>query len=240
MIAMSQTAIHQETIKLDPDARVTLYRLDMTPVGGQVLNFTSHENTGHVVRFAGVTFTALPVEFTGMTISGTGSLQTPTMSVPNTDGFVQAVLNTYGSIEHSIVSRWRTFARFLDDGETPDATAAYGPDVYVITRKTSDTPEKVEWELSASIDVQGVHVGRVMIRDSCMWRYRFWNNTTNQFDYSKAVCPYTGSKYFDKNNVEVFDPALDNPSRTKACCRLRFGENAPLPFGGFPGMIRGI
>lgn len=233
-------SIHQEAVKLAPDAKVSLYQLDCTSVGGPIYHFTTEGRAGEVVAFGGVDFTAVPVEITGMTISGTGSLQTPTLTIANTDGLIQSIVNTFGDLEGCRLTRWRTFARFLDDGATPDSTVFYGPDVYEIDRKSNDTPEEIQWEMSALIDRQGVYVGRTVIRDTCMWRYRAFDPLSGTFDYSKATCPYAGSSYFDINNEAVMSAAQDVPSRNIGCCRARFGEDATLPFGGFPGIARGL
>ncbi|MCM7842235.1 phage minor tail protein L, partial [Enterobacter roggenkampii] len=48
-------------------------------------------------------------------------------------------------------------------------------------------------------------------------------------------CDYAGTNYFDKNNNPVSDPSLDECSGTLTACKLRFGENNELSFGGFPG-----
>lgn len=44
-----------------------------------------------------------------------------------------------------------------------------------------------------------------------------------------------GTRYFDKHNNPVDDPSLDECSGTITACKLRFGENEELSFGGFPG-----
>lgn len=233
-------SIHEEAVKLAPDALVALYQLDAGPVGGPVYHFTTEGQMGERVSFGGVEFLVIPVQISGMTVSGQGALQTPTITVANTDGLVQQILNSFGDLEGCKVTRWRTFARYLDGGATPDHTIFYGPDVYVIDRKSSDTPEQVQWEMSALIDKQGVYVGRTVIRDTCMWRYREWNEATGKFDYTKTLCPYTGSKYFDRFNKPTANPEDDVPARNLGCCRARFGEGNPLPFGGFPGILRGV
>lgn len=233
-------SVHSEAVKLDPSALVSLFQLDTTVIGGPVYHFTTETRAGATISFGSVTFTAVPIQITGMEISGQGALQTPTLTITNTDGLIQEVVNTWGDLETCKLTRWRTFARFLDGGENPDPSAFYGPDVYEIDRKSSDTPEAIQWELRALIDRQGVYVGRTIIRDTCMWRYRVYNAATGTFDYSKAQCPYAGANYFDENNQPTSNPADDRPARNIQCCRLRFGSDAPLPFGGFPGIVRGI
>ena len=234
------SAFHAEATKLEPSALISLYQLDTTRLGGPIYHFTTESRAGVSVMFGGVQFYSVPVRITGMSISGQGPIQTPTLSIGNTDGFIQEIVNSYGNLEGSTLTRWRTYSRHLDDGDAPNTTAIYGPDIYKVDRKSMDTPESIEWELSALIDQQGVYIGRTVIRDTCMWRYREINPTTGQFDYSKAVCPYTGTNYFDRENNVVVSPGEDRPARNLQCCRVRFGVNAVLPFGGFPGVVRGL
>lgn len=232
--------LHQEANKLDPSHLVSLFQLDTRVVGGPVYHFTTELKAGSVVRFGGVDFHAVPIEISGLAISGHGSLPTPTLTISNSDMLIQEVLNTYGNLEGSRLTRWRTFARFLDGGESPDPTSFYGPDVYIIDRKSSDTPEQIQFEMSSLIDAQGIYVGRTVIRDTCMWRYRIWNAATGRFDYAKAQCPYTGNRYFDATDRPVGNAAEDVPSRTLNCCRIRFQRHHHLPYGGFPGIVRGL
>lgn len=233
-------SLAKESQKLDPSALVSLFRLDTSKAGGPIYHFTTETRAGSKISFGGIEFHAVPIQITGLAFSGQGTLATPTLAINNSDLVIQEALNTYGNLEGSVLTRWRTFARFLDDGEAPDANSFYGPDVYVIDRKSSDTPEEVQFEMSALIDQQGVYIGRTIIRDTCMWRYRDWNPVTEEFDYSKATCPYTGGTYWDESDAPTLDPAKDRPSRTLSCCRLRFGANNALPFGGFPGIARGL
>ncbi len=61
-----------------------------------------------------------------------------------------------------------------------------------------------------------------------------------QGQYRGADCGYTGTRYYDKFGNPVDNPALDVCPGTVAGCKLRFGDDAMLPFGGFPaiGLLR--
>lgn len=233
------TAIQTVAQSLQPDNIISLFTLDTTSIGGPVLNFVQGRDADQSVSFGGVLFQAVDVEFEGMEATGVGALPTPIIRVANHDGFVTQILNTWGEPLGCTLQRIRTFARFLDNGSEPDETAFYGPDIFRVERKATENPVFIEFELSAAIDQEGKMLpGRQVIRDTCLWRYRVWNAATGEFDYSKAQCPYTGTTYFDRNDQEVSDPALDQPSRRITCCEKRFGKGNPLPFGGFPGVER--
>lgn len=226
-----------EIQKLDPSAEISLFTLDCTSVGGVVIRFVQGMRNGAKVKFGGIEYQPIDIQFDGLEVSGVGALPTPKITLANTDGLIQSVVNTYGDLNGCVLMRIRTFARFLDGEPDADNLAYHGPDIYQVERKVTDTPTEIAWELSASIDQQGRMLpGRPMIRNVCMWRYRVWDGS--KFDYARATCPYTGTKYWDEEDKPVTNPAKDKPSRTKNCCRLRFGKDQPWPFGGFPGMGR--
>jgi lambda family phage minor tail protein L len=231
--------IQTEIQSLDTTAMISLFSLDTRDYGGSVLLFTQGYETTSPVSFGGLIYTPVDIKFDGLETSGVGALPTPTLTLANTDGMVQAIVNAYGDLNGAQVTRTRTFARFLDGQPGADSNASIGPDVYRVERKVSDTPTEIQWELSAAPDQAGqVIPGRPAIRGTCLWRYRYWNGSS--FNYSNAMCPYTGTKYYDAENNPVTSAANDKPSRTVDCCKTRFGKNKVLPFGGFPGMGRGI
>jgi len=231
--------ITREAQSLNPSAIIDLFTVDTSSLGGSLFHFVQGSKQNAHVKFAGIDYQPIDVEFEGLETSGTGSLPTPTVRVSNTDGVAQAMSNTWGDLLGCTLYRVRTFARHLDDGQEPDAQAFYGPDIFRFERKTSENSIYIEWELSAAIDQEGKKLpGRVIIRDTCLWRYRRFNPKTNKFDYSKAQCPYAGNQYYDRNDLPVTSPKDDEPSRRLSCCRARFGKGNPLPFGGFPGAQR--
>lgn len=229
-------------------ARVALFRLDTTVIGGGVLYFcqAAHERDGSgnpiastPVVFNGITYTPVDIQFEGFETSATGALPTPKMSLSNVDGVWQSVINTYGDLTGCTIQRIRTFERFLDGRPDADPLAFIGPDTFRVERKTAENKIFIEWELSAAIDQEGKKLpGRTVIRDTCLWRYRRYDAALTAFDYSRAQCPYTGSTYYDANDEVVVGAANDVPSRRLSCCKARFGNNVGLPFGGFPGAAR--
>jgi lambda family phage minor tail protein L len=235
------TAIQQEAQKLSPSGIISLFTLDTTSIGGPIMHFVMGSQSAAPVSFGGVQFQPMDVTFEGLETSGQGALPTPTISVSNVDGIIQAVVNTWGDLNGCVLHRMRTYVRFLDGQPDADSTAFYGPDTFRIERKASETSASIQWELSAAIDQEGKQLpGRVVIRDTCLWRYRVWNAVTGTYDYSKAQCPYEGAQAYDINDLPVSDPSKDFPSRRIGCCRARFGEGKPWPFGGFPGVARNI
>ncbi|HFX6219129.1 TPA: phage minor tail protein L, partial [Acinetobacter baumannii] len=52
--------------------------------------------------------------------------------------------------------------------------------------------------------------------------------------YRGEECGYTGTAMFTEKREPTDDPAQDNCGGHLRDCRLRHGDNKPLPFGGFP------
>ena len=83
----------------------------------------------------------------------------------------------------------------------------------------------MEFELAAVFDLAGVRAPkRQCIANLCPWTYR------------SAECGYTGTNYFDAADQPVLSAAGDVCGKRLNSCHLRFGQNAELPFGGFPGV----
>lgn len=103
---------------------------------------------------------------------------------------------------------------------------SYLPDeTYYVIQRVSETPEAMELELGSALDLQGVMIPkRQMLGNTCPWQYRDTNS-----------CGYAGGAVADKFDQPTTVLANDQCSHTLSGCKLRFGENAVLPFGGFPG-----
>jgi lambda family phage minor tail protein L len=220
-----------------PGEAVFMFRLDATSVGGSIIFFCQGRFGSTGVTFGGQYYTPADIEFSDFETTSAGSLPTPKMKLSNTNGVFQSMINTYGDMTGCIIQRIRTFRRFLDGQEDADPTAYYGPDTFKVERKSAENPVYIEWELSAAIDQEGKLLpGRQVIRDTCLWRYRRWNSATNAFDYSKAQCSHTGNSFDLNNNPTTSDKDICN--RHISGCKVRFGANNPLYFGGFPGAAR--
>jgi lambda family phage minor tail protein L len=68
--------------------------------------------------------------------------------------------------------------------------------------------------------------GRQITANMCGW--------LKHGGYRGPYCGYTGTLYFTRDDVPTADPARDKCSGRVGSCKLRFGETAALPFGGFP------
>lgn len=229
--------IQSEAQKYDQDAIITFCTIDATPIGGGVFAFT-HTRNGQI-KFGGITYQPLDFETDGFEVRNDGEPATPTLSISTQNNFIPAFIRQYGNGLGAIFTRLRTYRRFLDDGADPDSNQMFPPEVYYIERKSRDDRKTgvLEWELSSILDQEGMMFPvRQVVRGYCDFRYRRWNQARNDWDYGD--CPYDGSRMFDVNGNTVTDPKKDACGKKHSDCRVRFGQNATLPYRGFPGMGR--
>lgn len=218
-----------------PGAIVELYELDTTAAGGtDVLRFSPHgpNERGNDIVWAGQTYVRFPVEASGFEKRGQGALPRPTLRVANVTGLVGAIAE---DLIGARITRTRTFVKYLDaanfHGGNPQADPNQWIDreIWFVDRKASEDNVLVQFELACAFDVTGVMLPRrQFVQNACPWRYR------------GADCGYTGGPVADIRDRPTSDPAQDACGKRLASCRLRFGQHAELPYGGFPaaGLVR--
>jgi len=231
------SALSSEIQSLSPSAVIELFVLDASAIGGDVFRFHAGTNAlrGKLIWQA-KEYLPFPVQVSGFEFSGTGQLPRPKIVVANLTGVMTTLLLELDDLLGAKFTRKRTLAKFLDGANFPsgsnptaDPTAEFADDIFFVDRKISENRDIVEFELASSFDLQGVKLPRrQIIQNICPWKYR------------GAECGYTGSSFFDANDIPVGSTAQDACGKRLSSCKTRFGQNAELPFGGFPaaGLIR--
>lgn len=249
-MALHNLNISRAQQSLSPGNRVELYTLDLTPPAlgldpsqlppGGKLFFSPSSVGGADIRFGGQTYTSTPIHAEGFEVSGQGSLPQPLLRIANINNVAGSIAATYKDLIGAILTRVVTMRQFLDDGPTPDASAAYPPTVWEVIQKNKQNKVYIEWKCASLLDQQGLLLPRRQAwKNTCTWPYRVWSPTLGAFDYTNVEgCSYTGTDYFDAFGNRVLYPSQDVCSQDQAGCKLRFGPNATLPFGGFPGLIQ--
>lgn len=221
-------------------AEITLYEIDLTEFDQGILYITpTTDGEGSAVSFGGQVYAPHPIKAEGYETAHSGPMPRPKITIANLQNSLTALIENNDDLQGATVRRIRTYERYLDSGDDPDGFAHKPIDEHEISRKVADDGEIVAFELAAKMDLEGVKVPRrKIVRDYCDLKYRRWDADAGEFDYSEATCPYAGAQSYDRNGDPVPD-AEDEPSkRLNTCCQTRFGENAILPFGGFPGVAR--
>lgn len=219
--------------KLNPGARIVLYTLEYNGVSTR---FHSGVNEfGSSIIWQGKAYNKFPIKADGFERNSTGTLPRPRLVVANISGVISVINKSNEDLVGAKVTRHITFVKYLDainfinGNPTADSEAEFPPEIWYIDRKVNENPVSVEWELTAPWDVVGIKLPRrQFIANSCVWKYR------------GAECGYAGDPVADELDNPTFDPLKDRCSKKLSACKLRFGENNQLPFGGFPsvGLIR--
>lgn len=232
-------SIERENQKLVQSARVTLVEIDLTQKLGTTLYLTPM-NGPHdkPIMFRGNSYIPWPLDLSGFSQTAGSTLPTPTLKIAILDQEQRGILHDTNDMYGCSVRRIQTYARFLDDGETPNPNETLNVEDYVVSEKTSENDTEVALKLRTDFDHAGMKLPRRQAFRTCTHMYRTWNKTTQSFDYSEVECPYTGDNYFDERGNKVSKPEEDAPSfRVATCCKLRF-PGGPYPFGGLPGLKR--
>ncbi len=226
---------YEELAKVNPSAIIELFELRLESAlhgSNDVYRFHAGSNadvTGNIV-FNSQTYSRVPIKADGFEYTNTGTLPRPTLAVSNLDSTISALLllvnattsgNDLGGAE---VRRIRTLKKYLDGESAADPNAQFPQERWFIDRKSSETRDVVTFELASKFDLAGQKIPRrQIIANVCQWKYR------------SSECSYTGSNFFDANGNTVSTLAQDVCGKRVSSCKLRFGNNAELPFGSFPG-----
>lgn len=217
---------------LNPDAIIELFKLDLSDLGGSVYYF--HDGTNELnqnITWQGQVYVRYPIKVTGFDSSAGGALPRPTLEVSNILYAITLLAATYDDMLGAVLTRKRTLKQYLDavnftGGVNPsaDPDIYYDDDIYIFEKKISESRKQVSFELVSKVDMQGKMLpNRQIIQNSCQWAYR------------GSECGYNGSSYFNKNDISVPSLGEDTCAKRLSSCKARFGANAELPFGGFPG-----
>ena len=172
---MSSAAIVSDLQSINPSAIIELFTLTTTAAlhGSATThrfhNGTSLKDNGEIV-WAGDTYQRFPIQAEGFAYQR-GQLPRPTLTVSNALGTITAILlnvneTTVGNdLTGATFTRIRTQARFIDAVNfpsnvnpygTPDPTAEYAREVFLIDRKSAENREVVVFELATASDMAGV------------------------------------------------------------------------------------
>lgn len=215
---------------LSPSALIELFTLDASGIGGDVFHFHAGTNElGGNVVWQGVIYTRYPVEAEGFELRANGTAPRPKIRAANIGGTLGAAIRTADDLVGAKITRHRTFARYLDavnfaeGNASADPNVAFNDEVYYVDRKVTENRVMIEWELVSSLDLAGVKLPRrQIIANVCCWKYR------------SAECGYTGDPVANIYDIATTNSAEDVCGKRLASCKLRFGSNGVLRYGGFP------
>jgi lambda family phage minor tail protein L len=137
---------------------IELFILNLGRVGSNTVYYLT-PNAGTVI-WKGHTYTPWPIALAGMTTNGDGTQSKPQVSVSIVTPGILTAVQSLGDLVGASLIRYRTFAKFLDNGSNPDPTAFFPSETYVIDQKVSHTKQQITWALSSIIDRFGLRLPR--------------------------------------------------------------------------------
>lgn len=234
--------------KLSVTGLVTLYELDATNLGGEILRWHGHVsfedwqiiNPAQTqiksdIIWQGQTYSPVAIQTDGLEVRGDGRPSAPTLVVANEiDGNVGAITimcALYSDFANAKLTVTHVLAKYLDAANFADGNPTANPSEFVsqywtIEQKTEEQFDTVTFELASPLAAQRIKIPTRTITSYCTWALRG--------DYRGENCGYMGTAMFTKYGEPTDNPALDKCGGCLSDCKKRFGENNPLRFGGFP------
>jgi lambda family phage minor tail protein L len=227
---MTATKLYADIQTLEPGEWTELFTLDGTKIGAPVENFHGYTQVGPIV-WQGVSFNPWPIQAEGFALDSSQT-PTPTLTASNVNGLMTALCLAYQDMVGAKLIRLRTLGKYLDavnfPGGNPTADPDQGnpPDIWFIQRRSNETSEAIQWELSSALDFNNRQLPGRQIQPICGWLQRG--------GYRGKYCGYNGPPVAKADDTPTSDPAQDMCGGRIVSCKDRFGENAELPHGGFP------
>jgi lambda family phage minor tail protein L len=224
--------------RLVKEPKIVLFEIDARAYGDTVLRFTPVvDGSNWDVQFGGNIYRRLPITASGFTWNGTGTAPRPSISLAAQDLVFLSLIVNGDDLIGCPVRRIRTYRKYLDDGDSPNPSATFPIDHFVIEKKTKQVRKQLSFELSTPIDQQGRKIpARQVIRDTCLNRFRYWAN--GRWNYDGVTCPYAGAAMFEPNGDPTSDPTKAKCGKRLSDCEKHFGVGAVLPIFAFPGVGR--
>ena len=174
---MSTAPVFSEVQKINPSAIIELFVLQLdTALHGANTIYRFHAgsnlNANGEIVFAGNSYLRFPIEATGFAYQR-GQLPRPKVTISNATGLISSILVSVNQVTAgndltgATFTRIRTMARFLDAVNfpgnsnplgTPDPTAEFKRQVFIVDRKSAENREVVEFELAAVFDLAGIRI----------------------------------------------------------------------------------
>lgn len=227
--------------KLSVDGVITLYMLDASRLGAGILRWHGHlggDGRSNDIIWQGEAYSAISITSDGLEIRGDGAASTPTLTLANSiDGIpnaVSALCLQYDDFAGARLTVIKTLAKYLDAANFTDGSGSkekptddsYTKQTWYIEQKTSEDEHYVVFELSNPVDLEGAVIPSRDITSYCHW--------CTHGRYRGEECGYMGSAMFTEDGEPTDNPELDKCGGRLKDCIIRFGENNPLRFGGFP------
>ena len=138
------------------NAIVELYEIDATAFGGSVYYFTpTVSETQTTIAWNTQVYQPFAIKSDNWTRNSDGALPRPKLTVGAVDKILQAAVISFQDLVGARVIRRRIFEQFLDGGATPNPSAIFPIDDYIISQKLTQSKTEITFELTSFLDREG-------------------------------------------------------------------------------------
>jgi len=145
--------------------------------------FHGSKNFNRDLIFQGKTYLYIPCEMSNLQYDSEGKQNRPTFGISNVNNFISNIIKDRGDLLGKEFYRKKILAKDLDavnfggESKNPLGVSSFvdfvSSDKFIINRKNSENKEKVEFELSNILDIDGLTCpSRKVYNNSCPWQYR--------------------------------------------------------------------
>lgn len=214
---------------LEPGAEIVLFALDARAITGggpgDIIRFHGYTSSGSIL-WQGETYDPWPIHAEGFKVDP-AQPSVPALSVGNIDGRITALCLAFQDMVGARLTRYRTLKQYLDGQPDADPEQEAAPDIWLIERRASEDNTQVTFELASPMDLGDRQVpSRQIIANVCSWLIKG--------GYRGVYCGYNGPPVAKQDDSPTSDPEQDVCGGRLSSCYLRFGQNNPIPYGGFP------
>ena len=168
--------------------------------------FHGSKNFEKNLIFQGRTYLYIPCEMSNLQYGSDGKQNRPVIKISNVNNFISNLIKDRGNLLGKEFNRKKMLAKDLDavnfDGASKNPLGSSGfkdfisNDKFVVNKKNSENKERVEFELSNILDIDGLTCpSRKVYNNTCQWQYR-----GHGCNYGK-ILNYNGP------NVQITKPA---------------------------------
>lgn len=253
-----------DAMKLDGISIVTLMTIDFstcvsfTPTGTTTFRLSANRNGTSDIVYDGNTYNYVGFEASGFRSEINGGPPSPSLVF---DKASLQSLTAYNTLVDQFIVQTNSY--FFDPRGAKvtilrtsnlSTSQQLNTQEYVVSQAVRESDNSIEWQLAIGLGIDrasGQSIASLAV-NRCNLRYRRWNSTTGDFDYTAedaGGCPYGnpttvsdwsavtnfGTKYFTEADAELLaaNKNLDKCSHTAKGCQLRFDPDLtglPLPF----------
>ena len=145
--------------------------------------FHGSKNFEKDLVFQGRTYLYIPCEMSNLQYGSDGKQNRPVIKISNVNNFISNLIKDRGNLLGKEFNRKKMLAKDLDavnfGGASKNPLGSSGfkdfisNDKFVVNKKNSENKERVEFELSNILDIDGLTCpSRKVYNNTCQWQYR--------------------------------------------------------------------